>query len=521
MSLSIIQKLLSCHLLHSDSSSSSLPPSLSSLSLSLTHKEIHFNSNFKRFFSLSSRLLVASVNKTHPSNSFILIIIIIFFYQHFQQPNHHHITQISHIQTPQFHLHVEDQDLLQLSKCQEGSEMAPRVSTTRGPLSHRTSSSDSDPPHHRPVTDRSPKLGDRRSPRSAHSDPLTQKKLGTRIAGLETQLEQAQGELKLLKNQLASAEAAKKEAQKEPNKKPMKTVGSVPDPVPGPGQDTRASPSENQNPEREPDQDPNNEISEETDVFEVPIEMVSVEAKVEKSQTCDQDEVKVKVNTELPEIGVKNEEISLLKLTIEEKDKKLETLGEENEGLKRELSEANVKITSAMVKEESLNIKLTQVDQELQKSKSDGIQLKEKLKEVEGAKEESLNIKLTQVDQELQKSKSDGIQLKEKLKEVEGAKEALETEMKRLRVQTEQWRKAADAAAAILAGGGVEMSDGRRVSERCGSMDKNYGGGFNGYGGFGGSPGLGEDSDDGFGNGKRKGSGIRMFGDLWKKKGHK
>ncbi|KAJ0880477.1 putative interactor of constitutively active ROPs [Helianthus annuus] len=367
------------------------------------------------------------------------------------------------------------------------SEMAPRVSTTRGPLSHRTSSSDSDPPHHRPVTDRSPKLGDRRSPRSAHSDPLTQKKLGTRIAGLETQLEQAQGELKLLKNQLASAEAAKKEAQKQLNKKPLKTVGSVPDAVPGsgpgPGQDTRASPSENQNPE--PNQDPNNEINEETDVFEVPIEMVSVEAKVEKSQTCDQDEVKVKVNTELPEICVKNEEISLLKLTIEEKDKKLESLGEENEGLKRELSEANVKITSAMVKEESLNIKLTQVDQELQKSKSDGIQLKEKLKEVEGAKE------------------------------------ALETEMKRLRVQTEQWRKAADAAAAILAGGGVEMSDGRRVSERCGSMDKNYGGGFDGYGGFRGSPGLGEDSDDGFGNGKRKGSGIRMFGDLWKKKGHK
>ncbi|KAJ0530691.1 putative interactor of constitutively active ROPs [Helianthus annuus] len=216
------------------------------------------------------------------------------------------------------------------------SEMAPRVSTTRGPLSHRTSSSDSDPPHHRPVTDRSPKLGDRRSPRSAHSDPLTQKKLGTRIAGLETQLEQAQGELKLLKNQLASAEAAKKEAQKQLNKKPLKTVGSVPDAVPGsgpgPGQDTRASPSENQNPE--PNQDPNNEINEETDVFEVPIEMVSVEAKVEKSQTCDQDEVKVKVNTELPEICVKNEEISLLKLTIEEKDKKLESLGEENEGLK-------------------------------------------------------------------------------------------------------------------------------------------------------------------------------------------
>ncbi|KAI7745137.1 hypothetical protein M8C21_024235 [Ambrosia artemisiifolia] len=357
-----------------------------------------------------------------------------------------------------------------------GSEMAPRVST-RGPLSHRTSSSDSDPPHHRPITDRSPKPGDRRSPRSVHSEPLTQKKLGTRIAGLETQLEQAQGELKILKNQLASAEAAKKEAQKELEKKAVKPVISVP----GRGQDTRSSPSENQ----DPDTNPNNEITEETDVFEVPIEMVSVEAKVGKSQSCDEDEVKV--NAESTEIGLKNEEISLLKLTIEEKDKKLESLGEENEGLKRELSEANVKIDSAMVKEENLSIKLTQVDNELKKSKKDGIQLKEKLKEVEGAKE------------------------------------ALETEMKKLRVQTEQWRKAADAAAAILAGGGVEMSDGRRVSERCGSMDKHYGGGFEGYGGFGGFPGLGEDSDDGYGNGneKRKGSGIRMFGDLWKKKGHK
>ncbi|KAK9937647.1 hypothetical protein M0R45_014424 [Rubus argutus] len=41
-----------------------------------------------------------------------------------------------------------------------------------------------------------------------------------------------------------------------------------------------------------------------------------------------------------------------------------------------------------------------------------------------------------------------------------------------------------------------------------------------GYAGFVGSP-AADDLDDGFGSGKRKGSGIKMFGDLWRKKGQK
>ncbi|CAL1373265.1 unnamed protein product [Linum trigynum] len=87
--------------------------------------------------------------------------------------------------------------------------------------------------------------------------------------------------------------------------------------------------------------------------------------------------------------------------------------------------------------------------------------------------------------------------------------------MKRMRVQTEQWRKAADAAAAVLAGGFV-VSD---QIQRCASMEKHLGG----YGaGYVGSPGFGDDSmDEGYGSGgkQRKGSsGIKMFGDLWKRK---
>ncbi|KAI3712131.1 hypothetical protein L1987_70680 [Smallanthus sonchifolius] len=344
-----------------------------------------------------------------------------------------------------------------------GSETASRGST-RGPAPLRTSSSDSDPSHHRPVTDRSPKLTNRRSPRSANSEPLNQKKLGTRIAGLETQLEQAQGELKILKDQLASAEAAKKEAQKELEKRTAKPDDS--DLVSDPVQDNNEISENHETPD---------ENLKETDVFEVPIEMVSVEPKVKDSQNVDQNEVKVNAFSQV------TEELSVLKREMEEKEKKLEAFSEENENLKRQLSEANVEISSALVKEDKMRSTLTEIEEELKRSKNDGIQLKKELKEVELAKE------------------------------------GLEIEMKKLRVQTEQWRKAADAAAAILSGG-VEMGDGRRVSERCGSMDKHYSGVFDGYGGFVGSPGLGDELDDGFGNGKRKG---RMFSDLWKKKGQK
>ncbi|KAI7996344.1 Interactor of constitutive active ROPs 4 [Camellia lanceoleosa] len=94
--------------------------------------------------------------------------------------------------------------------------------------------------------------------------------------------------------------------------------------------------------------------------------------------------------------------------------------------------------------------------------------------------------------------------------------------MKKPRMQTEQWRKAADATAATLARG-VEKN-GRRISERCGSIEKPLGAIFeppvDGYMGFVGSPGLGDDSNDDFGNGKRKGSfAVRMFRDYGRRRG--
>ncbi|PSS16039.1 Interactor of constitutive active ROPs like [Actinidia chinensis var. chinensis] len=369
-----------------------------------------------------------------------------------------------------------------------GTELPQRRESPRVLQPLKTTRSNSDPLHHRPIPDRSPKIGDRRSPKGPQSNPLNPKKFGTRIADLESQLGQAQEELKTLKEQLASAEEAKNAAQEQLEKKTKKPsdpkLVEVQDKHPPTGDQESNNTASHEMPD---------ENQRETDVFEVPMEKASVEEpKVEYRQLIDQQDEETKPSPEpekptFEDLAMKNDEINLLKANLEEKEKELEVFCRENESLKNQVKEAALEMSASRTKEEKMSSRLNQLGRELEAS----------------------------ADNE--------VQLKEKLEVVEGAKEALEAEMKKLRVQTEQWRKAADAAAAVLADG-VEMNE-RRMSERCGSMDKQFGSIFGpavgGYTGFVGSPGLGDDSDDGLGNGKRKGSGIKMFGDLWKKKGEK
>ncbi|KAG2324443.1 hypothetical protein Bca52824_007171 [Brassica carinata] len=317
-----------------------------------------------------------------------------------------------------------------------GSELPQRQS----PRLRLSSASVSSVPHHlhRPITDRSPKLGpDRRSPRSGgpHSDPLTQKKLGSRISGLESQLGQAQDELRLLKEQLSKAESAKKRVQEELHKKRSKKPNPNAlerDYIPGDGQ-------------------------QETDVFEV--------VPVEKAKEADDD------------LASKEHQINLLKARLYDMEIEKVSLGKENESLKDQLKKTDSEMSCAK------------------------------------AKEEEMASKVSQIKEELEESNEQMVQLEKKLETVEEAKECLEAEMEKLKVQTEQWKKAADAAAVVLSGG-VEMNG--RLSEPCGSMEKHFAGRFVG------SPGMAADDwDDGSGSGKRKGSGMKMFGDLWKKKGQK
>jgi hypothetical protein len=135
--------------------------------------------------------------------------------------------------------------------------------------------------------------------------------------------------------------------------------------------------------------------------------------------------------------------------------------------------------------------------------------LNEKEKYIEVLSEEKIDMK-----KKAEEAMEQANKMEETMRVAVAAKEALEAEMRRLRIQTDQWRKAAEAAAAVLASGDCDMAPGR-----CGSIEKGFiSSGGNGNGGFGyawGSPGVSEEEE-----GKRRsGSGMRMFGELWKKRG--
>ncbi|KAK9086017.1 hypothetical protein Sjap_026428 [Stephania japonica] len=373
----------------------------------------------------------------------------------------------------------------------------PQRQSPRGPFQLRTSSSDSDPLHNRPTVDRSPKLGERRSPRGS-ADSVNQKKFGTRIADLESQLGQAQEELKKLKDLLASAEAAKKEAQEKLEKKGKENVTqngvahNRPQPAPPTTEEVQGVDGKSS---CVPDQS-SHESSRETDVFEVPVSTAPMEPKIGPSDVPEQEENETKMvekkctepseQSEIDKLALDmtllNDEIHLLKTKLEEKDKELESLRSDNESLNRQVVEAAAEFAAAKAKEEESVAKTSQIEEELKESKENAANLKQELETLAAAKGE------------------------------------LEAEMKTMRVQTDQWRKAADAAAAVLSGG-IGM-DGRRLADRCVSMDKHAA--DNAYEIGGGYPGsIGEYSDDEFSSAKRKGSGIRKFGDLWKKKAQK
>lgn len=411
-----------------------------------------------------------------------------------------------------------------MPRSRERVSEVPQRQSHKAPVPLRTSSTDSDPLHQRPLVDRSPKTGDRRSPRGSQADSLPQKRLGTRVADLESQLGQAQDELKKLKDQLASTEAAKRKAQEELDKKKLKPP--VPESEEGSDEKNKAvipaplEPSEVQETNKRGNSvDSPDENSCETDVFEVPmttvsektmtqvsdmsgqldtketksLEIPSEQSELEMEKTSEQS---VETTSEQPHAEVEKpsledmillkDEINILKTKLEEKDKQVDVLQTENLTLNEKITEIGAEVASARVKEEEREMKLNQTEVELEASK----------------------VLVARLSQDLEAAKAE--------------KETFELEMKAMKVQTEQWRKAADAAAAVLSGG-LDMNG--KFAGRCGSMDKHISGGVfelhGAYTGFEGSPLMADDLDDRYGNGKRKGAGIKMFGDLWKKKGQK
>ncbi|CAO2171510.1 unnamed protein product [Urochloa humidicola] len=386
-----------------------------------------------------------------------------------------------------------------------GSE-PPQRASPRAPLHLKTTAcSEANGAHHRPVVDRaSPKVADRHSPRS----PLPEKKraAGTRVAELETKLGKVQDELKKLREQLASAEAAKKDAQvalEEAKKRVGPKSGSptsaaTSSPISAPPSDAVESAKKTQEEVKPPqpaaDEEENSINSPATDVFEV----VRAESGDKENLTaataaaadeCEAVSCGEKAALAEEEVVVEEEETKKM-IEEESKNAALETDG----GAEKESPEVT-----------ELKAKLAEKDTEIAALAAENAELKKQAGEAaEAARkaEEDAAAKAAQAEGDLKEGAVREARMGEQLRASEAAREALDGELRRLRVQTEQWRKAAEAAAAVLGG-------------------DNHLTGLAGNGNGWGSPATMPDGDDdeGFG-GKRKGAGIRMLGDLWKKKGN-
>lgn len=197
----------------------------------------------------------------------------------------------------------------------------------------------------------------------------------------------------------------------------------------------------------------------ETDVFEVPLAEGEVIKELEEMPVDDS--------------VLKDDEITSLRSQLEERVKELEEACQARESLKSQLKQVSLSVFSAKNKKEEMASRLTQVVEELESSRGNVIQLSKML---EGAEE---------------------------------AKRALEEEMKELRLQTDEWKSAAVAAAEVIAAG-VEGKS-AKISDTHGSVDKSFSllieTSFNG---------CGKVADDLVREYQRS-SGFRMFGDLWKR----
>ncbi|KAG8374257.1 hypothetical protein BUALT_Bualt11G0112800 [Buddleja alternifolia] len=169
-----------------------------------------------------------------------------------------------------------------------------------------------------------------------------------------------------------------------------------------------------------------------------------LEAKLKESK-AEVEELKSKLaEKQNPEVEIEVEKsesvLEHLKASLWEKENKLQSITEENEILKSEIK----KRETEKIKENDEAIALTEA--------------------ARAAEREAL-MKLGHLTEEADKSCRKAARVSEELDAVQAANSEIEAELRRLKVQSDQWRKAAEAAAAMISNG----NNGKYV-ERAGSL---------------------------------------------------
>ncbi|KNA21736.1 hypothetical protein SOVF_040610 isoform A [Spinacia oleracea] len=220
-----------------------------------------------------------------------------------------------------------------------------------------------------------------------------------------------------------------------------------------------------------------NLMDKETELQGISDENDSLNLKLEKSLGC---QIEQEVDNELKKL---REHVSDLRANLMDKETELQSISEENEMLKLEISK----------REMDKSVENDQAVAEVDASR---------------AAEQEAVTKLAYMMEEVDKSNSKTARVVEQLEASQAANADLEAELRRLKVQSDQWRKAAEAAASMLSPG----SNGKYV-ERTGSLplDNKY----SPVGGRHRSPYLDDYDDDSFK--KKNGNVLKKIGVLWKK----
>lgn len=200
------------------------------------------------------------------------------------------------------------------------------------------------------------------------------------------------------------------------------------------------------------------------------------------------------LEAELKRKEAENEE---LKANLMDKETELQGIVEENEKLNLKLEKSIAKHSRLNECVAELNSDLIKKERELQSISQDNEMLKMEIDEAV--------MKLELVTAEAEGSKQNAERLAEKLEVVQAAMSETDAEVRRLRVQSDQWRKAAEAAAATISGG-----NNAKLAERSMSLDSRCNPHMNRYST------CCEEIDDDFQR-KKSGNMLKKFKELWKK----
>ncbi|KAG8371375.1 hypothetical protein BUALT_Bualt13G0081300 [Buddleja alternifolia] len=240
---------------------------------------------------------------------------------------------------------------------------------------------------------------------------------------------------------------------------------------------------------------------------------------------------KVKYESGLREAELETElrkykyEIEELKANLMDKETELQGICEENESItvKLENSLSGQRGQELETQLENLKARLAENETEWVKMSDENEKLKieiddiskakkasdEAASDIEAAKaaEHEALMKVGYMTEEVDKSNRKVKRVSEQLEAVQAVNAEMEGELRRLKVQSDQWRKAAEAAAAMV----VPGNNNGQVIERTGSLDSNY------SPRMGMSSPYGDDVDDDDLMKKKNANMLRRFGVLWKK----